>query len=334
MKQVYLVTGAAGHLGSAVLEKLRRRDCLIRGLVLPGEPAPPDDRITWYRGDVTRPETLVPFFEGLSGPEAVVLHMAGIVTIQDEVSPSVRNVNVNGTLHILEKCFQYRIRRLVYISSVHAIPEPPEVAVVREISSFSGSAVEGTYAVTKAEATRLVLEAGRHGLDVVVVHPSGILGPGDTGTNHLNQLLRMYLHRRLPFGVRGGYDLVDVRDVAEGILSAAEQGRAGECYLLTNRYATVPELLDLLRAAAGRSHRPPCLPLWLARAALPLTTLLARLTRTRPLFTRCSLKVLGTRSRFSHEKATRELNYRPRDLWETVAETAAALQGTQQPLHR
>lgn len=274
---------------------------------------------------MTCPETLDAFFSGLEGCEVIVLHMAGVITIQQEVAPAVYDVNVNGTRHIIEKCREYGVRRLVYVSSVHAIPEPDRPATVTEIGRFSAGDVVGAYARTKAEATQLVLDAVRDGLDAVVVHPSGITGPGDNGRNHLNQLMLMYLQHRLPAGVRGGYDLVDVRDVAEGVVNAAEKGRSGECYLLSNRYVSIPELIEYMRAATGRRLRLGSLPLWLARAFVPLAEAVARAKRARPLFTAYALRVMGTKGRFSHAKATRELGYHPRDIRETVADTIAYL---------
>ena len=86
---------------------------------------------------------------------------------------------------------------------------------------------------TKAAATRAVLEAGETGLDVAVVHPSGIIGPYDRKGNHLVQMITDYLRSALPACVRGGYDFADGRDVAEGCLLALEKGRSGNCYILS-----------------------------------------------------------------------------------------------------
>ena len=99
--------------------------------------------------------------------------------------------------------------------------------------------MNGAYAKTKAEATQAVLDAARRGLNAVVVHPSGIIGPYNRSSNHIVQPIDMDISGKLPAGVVGGYDFVDVRDVAKGCLKAAEQGRSGECYILSNRYFTV-----------------------------------------------------------------------------------------------
>ena len=321
MKQAYLVTGANGHLGSTILRALSsRRGAELRGLVLEGEDYEPLPGVTYVSGDVRRPDTLRPLFEGLRGRQVYVLHTAGIIDISDQVSPLAYEVNVNGTRNVLALCREYRVRRLVYVSSVHAIPEGDKAQVLHEVAHFSPDQVVGGYAKTKAEATQAVLDAARAGLDAVVVHPSGILGPYDRSGNHLVQLVNDYIHGRLPACVRGGYDLVDVRDVAAGCLLALEKGAAGQCYILSNRHYEIKDVLAMVRKLAG-GRRLATLPHWLAKAALPAIRLHALRTKRRPLFTRYSLYTLLSNDKFSHDKATAELGYRPRDLLQTLRDT-------------
>lgn len=93
---------------------------------------------------------------------------------------------------------RHPVKRLVYVSSVHAIPETEEKATISEAAAFSKENVIGGYASTKAEATQAVLDAVQNGLDAVVVHPSGIVGPYDRGNNHIVQLIQMYISGKLP----------------------------------------------------------------------------------------------------------------------------------------
>ena len=120
MKKLYIITGAAGHLGSTVIGMLKGKDCEVRGLILPEEQAEDTENVTFYKGDVTKPDTLRPLFENRYGKETYVIHTAGIVDIQNAVSPLIYNVNVNGTKNILRLCREYGVKRLVYVSSVHA----------------------------------------------------------------------------------------------------------------------------------------------------------------------------------------------------------------------
>lgn len=326
MKKLFIITGANGHLGGTIVRMLNGRPVQVRGLVFGDKKKQDTGSIHYYSGDVREPETLRPLFEGCEDMETIVIHTAGIIDISNHVSPELYDVNVNGTKNILALCREYLVKRLVYVSSVHAIPEQKRGNVTGEIRDFSPDAVVGGYAKTKAEATREVRRAAQEGLDAVVVHPSGILGPYDRSGNHLVQMVAEYLHGTLPACVKGGYDFVDVRDVAEGCLLAAEKGRKGECYILSDRYCEIREVLEIAGDVSGKK-KLPVLPLWMAKMAAPFIQLHARRKKRRPLYTAYSLHVLGTGERFSHKKATEELGYHPRDLKVTIRDMVAEMQG-------
>ena len=320
MEKTYLVTGACGHLGGTLVRLLERTGAQVRGLRLPSEQARDRVHVTYYPGDVRDRDSLRPLFRGLAGREVVVFHTAAIVDISGEATPQMHDVNVNGTKNILALCREYGVKRLVYVSSVHAIPEKDGCAVLREVDRFSPQQVTGGYAKTKAEATQAVLDAAAQGLDAVVVHPSGILGPFDGTGNHLVQLVKEYAGGKLPACVKGGYDFVDVRDVAAGCLAAAEKGRSGQCYILSNRHYEVKEVLAMAKTLC-HGRRLPVLPMWMAQAAEPLLGWVAKVKKQRPLYTKYSLYTLRSNDRFDHGKATAELGYRPRDLRQTVRDT-------------
>lgn len=318
--KTYIVTGAAGHLGSTILRELGGTGCELRGLLRQSPPPGDlDPAIRYFTGDVCDADSLRPLFEGAAGEELVVIHTAALISIAREMPPRLYDVNVNGVKNVLRLCREYGVRRLVHVSSVHAIPELPRGRVMREPDSFSADRVTGGYARTKAEAAQAVLDAAAEGLDAVLVFPSGILGPYDRGRNHLIQMTAEYMAGKLPACVRGGYDFVDVRDAAHGCLLAAERGKKGEGYILGGRTAELSELL----AAAGRAcgKKPvPALPAGLARLAVPFIGAYSKLSGTRPLYTAYSLRTVTGNSSFSHEKAERELGYTVRDLETTVGD--------------
>lgn len=333
MKKLYAVTGAAGHLGNTLVRMLAAKGEEVRGLLLPGEQAEAYPTVTYLTGDVRDRDSLRPLFAGARDQELYVLHTAGIIDIADTVSPQMQAVNVGGTANVLALCGEYEAKRLLYVSSVHAIPEGHPDQVLGEVDHFSPDQVKGGYAKTKAQATQLVLDAAAQGLDAVVVHPSGILGPYDRSHNHLVQLVNDYAAGHLSACVKGGYDFVDVRDVADGCLRALEQGRAGECYILSNRHYEVRQVLRMVRAITGA--RPAVMiPTWMAKAALPCIRLHARITKHRPLYTKYSLYTLHSNDKFSHDKATRELGYLPRDLRETLRDMLAPAFAGPTPVRR
>lgn len=330
MTRLYIVTGAAGHLGNTIVRDLCSMGERVRCFVMTDDasPALAGLNVEIVYGDICQLNGLDPLFCDAEKFETIVIHAAGIVSIATKFDQNVYDVNVTGTLNLIELCQKHRVKRLLYVSSVHAIPEQPERQVIREIKSFDPEAVVGLYAKTKAEATKIVLASVTAGLDCVVLHPSGIGGPNDYGHGHFKQLVMDFLDGRLTAFINGGYDFVDVRDVSKGIIAAVDKGRTGECYILSNRFVSVSELLHLLAELSGKKRLKTILPLWFAQLTAPLAELWYHLKKQKPLYTRYSLYTLGSNSNFSHQKADTELGYTTRSLRETLQDTIVFLQQT------
>ncbi len=216
---------------------------------------------------------------------------------------------------------------MVYVSSVHAIAEPAGNSTITETTHFSADTVHGAYAKTKAQATAYVLSQCDK-IDISIVHPSGIIGPNDNLGGNLTKMISDYYSGKLSVGVEGGYDFVDVRDVASGVINCCHKGQKGQCYILSNNYYTVSELYQAIDATISRKRHTPILPLWLAKMFAPISEGLAKLFRKKTSFTQYSIYTLGAKSNFSHTKATKHLDYKPRPISVTIRDTIAWLQRT------
>lgn len=327
---IYIVTGAAGHLGSHVVQGLLSRGSRVRALLLPNETCPEfidhnRHLLEEYNGNVCDPDSLTGIFETGAPEEFIIVHCAGIISITKKEDRRVYDVNVGGTVNILEMCRRYPVKRLVYVSSVHAIPPLPRGQVMREVKTFDPDSVPGYYDKTKAIATQLVLDAVKDGLDAVVVHPAGIIGPHGLPTGNMARLITMYVKGKLPAAIHGGFDFVDVRDVSDGIIAAALKGERGECYILSNRFVGIKEMLDVLSQAVPLKKLKVYLPVWVAKAITPFTELYYKLAGKTPLFTMYSLNTISENGMYSHDKASRKLNYRTRPLLTTLTDTAQCI---------
>lgn len=319
MKRIFLVTGAAGFLGNTIVKKLLAQKETVRAFIMPKDNIVyVDPSLTVIKGNVLDQKSLYPLFEGLDNYKVIVIHCAGIVSIASKYQQTVYDVNVTGTKNVMELCFQYKVARVIYVSSVHAIPEKKQPEVMHEVDHFSSDEVTGLYAKTKAEASNYVLEMAKKGLPVSIVHPSGIMGPGNYNHDHLNQLIVDYMNHKLTAIVKGGYDFVDVRDVADGIIACCNLGRNGECYILSNHYFTIKEIVDLLHKITGKRKIKTVLPLWFAKMTAPIAELYYKCLKQKPLYTAYSLYTLTSNPNFSHQKATIELDYQPRAIEETL----------------
>jgi dihydroflavonol-4-reductase len=189
-----------------------------------------------------------------------------------------------------------------------------------EAAGFDPSRSVGAYGRSKAEGALAVAEAARSGQDAVLVLPVAVIGPFDYRLSAMGELIALFARRRLPAIVDGGYDFVDVRDVALAQLSACERGRSGESYLLTAGHLKVRELVRILAGAAGR--RPPrvALPLPVAAAIARLAPAFERITGKRALLTPYSVHTLSMRFRIDGRKAREELGFDPMPLERSLAD--------------
>lgn len=319
MEKIYLVTGATGFLGQEVTKQLTARQKKVIGLRLPGDKAHLLPEVEYIMGDITKPYTLKKFFEQAEGKEAVLIHCAGLVTIASENS-QVWSVNVDGTRNIVDLCEKHKIAKFIYVSSVHAIKESEAGQTIRETKQFSASLVKGIYGKSKAEATAYVLKAAERGLNAMVVHPSGIIGAEDFSGGYMTETIRAYLRGYFPCAVGGGYDFVDVRDVADGIIKCIERGKAGETYILSNEYKTVKRMFDILSGISGKRKPYGTIPLTAVRLVASFCEKAGKAFGGSLLVTPYSIYTLGSNGNFSHEKAEKELGYTVRPIEETLAD--------------
>lgn len=328
MYQNYLITGATGFLGSAVVQLLLAHGCRVLALVKNSDPlicTLPKHAAVFY-GDLTEKESLRDFFAA-GGDDFCVLHCAGLISIASKPGEAIYRVNVQGTQNIVDLCREFGAKKLVYISSVHAIPEKPAPEAIIEPSQFAPDNIFGDYGKSKAMATALVLEAAQNGLNASVVLPSGIIGPGDLARGNMTRMLLAFCRGRLPLGVSGGYDFVDVRDVAAGVLACAERGKAGECYILSGHYTTIQGMFALAASQLGRKAPKLCVSATLASCAATVFEKIAQLRGERPFFTLYAIAVLRSNGHFSNAKAVGALGFHARPLRETLQSMILWFQG-------
>ena len=322
----YLVTGATGFLGRAVAERLVRRRAQVYALVLQNDPYINllTKEVHTVIGDVCAKNSQADFYAD-DDSRTCVIHCAGIVSVASRPGPRLYQVNVGGTWRVLRQCMEHDVGKMVYVRSVHAIPEKPKGCIITEDCEFSPGLVDGDYAKSKAAATELVFDAAERGLNASIVFPSGIIGPGDLQGGSFTSMAKSFLAGKLPLAVRGGYDFVDVRDVANGILACSESGEPGKGYILSGCYVTIRRMLQLVGKAAKLKYRPICLPLGLARLAAPYYERRSLKDRKPLFFTPYSISVLASNGCFSHAAASKCFAYQPRPIEESLGEMTAWL---------
>lgn len=319
--KIYLVTGAAGFLGSNVVRQLVEEGKRVRAFVLPNDKSVKyiSENVELVYGDLCNIEDLEDFFKVDDNLSIIVLHIASIVTVNPDYNQKVMDVNVGGTKNIIDLCFKYNVEKLVYCSSTGAIPETKgKIKECYNFDDLNDKTVRGCYSKSKAMATKLVLEAAKDGLNACVVHPSGILGPDDYALGETTKTLIKIINGDMPLGINGTFNLCDVRDLANGVILAIDKGKKGECYILGNDEVSFKDFANLVVEESGCKKIKFFMPIWMANLIAKHLENKSKKKNEKPLMTTFSVYNLARNNDFDSSKAKNELGYNTRPYTDTI----------------
>jgi len=249
----YLVSGGEGALGKTVISMLLQRGEKVR--ILMSELS--DTRI--YRnnpnieicyGISTDKDSMIEFFDLEDPRSAILFHTDEYVSLSDSTNLTMRRVNVIGAENIVDMCLKRKVGKLVYLSSAYALN--PEVKGEDLTIHFDRNKVDGEYAKSKAEAAAYVMEkVSLNRLNAVMVLPTFIIGPGYSEDYEINKVLNSYLNNGTIPPKQGGRAFVDVRDVANAMLTLADKGEPGAGYIVSGDYKTSGEFFKDVNEIQG-----------------------------------------------------------------------------------
>jgi dihydroflavonol-4-reductase len=316
-KMTVAVTGASGHVGAALSRALLEAGATVRLLVHRDTRALEGLEAERIHADLNDARSLERAFRDVQ----IVYHLAAFISLDRRQTGTLRRINVEGTMNVIQACRKCSVRRLIHCSSIEALADLNPRRVTDESNPLAGPRDTTRYGRTKAESERLVLQAAKEGLEAVILSPTAILGPYDYKPSHLGQALLDLYHNRLPVLIRGGFNWVDVRDVAAATVTASDRGRTGERYILSGTWKSLAEMAALVGQTTGRNRARPILPAWVTRAAAGITGVLPGLSGRYPAFTPDSMIAISKHREISCAKANRELDYNPRLLEESLRDT-------------
>ncbi len=306
-----LVTGATGKVGNAVARRLADRGddvvALVRNAAQARELLPAGVELA--SGDVTDPDSLRAAMAGVNG----VFNCMGLFE-QWFPDPGIfERVNAQGARNVVAAAREAGAGRVVHTSTFDVFHA--EAGGTVSESALADYPKGTAYERSKQHAEELVLAEAERGIEVVIVNPSSVYGPGPWQGAGLDRALRDAIRRRLPGVPPGGMTLVHADDVAAGQLAAFERGKPGERYILADGYATMRELLSVAVEEAGRGWVPLALPLPVAKGLAAVGETVSRLIRRPPLLGSGQLTFLLWRARADSSRARSELGveFRP---WE------------------
>jgi len=301
-----LLTGATGFVGRHLARKLVARGLRVRCLLRPSSDfhSLKDLPVEPVIGDLRDLDSLRNAIAGCR----TVYHLAADYRLWSPDPRALYETNVIGTRNLLMAAAEADCERFIHCSSVASIACRSDGIPSDEDTPTTLTEIVGDYKRSKYLAEIEALHAAAYGLPVVIVNPSAPIGPGDARPTETGRIITRFLNGRMPFYLDTGLNLIDVEDVAEGHILAAERGRIGERYILANQNLT---LLDILRCIAhvfGRTAPKRRIPyraaLLLAHAEQFVST---RVLRRAPSIPLDGVRMARHRMFYSSAKAVGEL---------------------------
>jgi dihydroflavonol-4-reductase len=316
-----LVTGASSFLGYHVAKRLNEQGIRPRVLELPESTLDPLNRLDVSRcnGHLGNAAALGAACDGVD----TVLHLAFKVSTGGgtKLLQAMREVNIGGTQRLLEAAAAKGVARVVVASSALAVGVNRRPQPLAETADWAEHDLHLPYATMRREAEQQALATARPGFAVVALCPAFTLGPDDPVGAPANQLLKTLISGKLRFTLPVGFGCLDVRDFANGAISAAQRGHSGQRYLLSGHNVTTSQFLEQAGAIAG--VRAP----WFAPPRALLTALVGAVEMFSALVgkpapvTRDALQVIGRYAWYDTSRARADLEWEPRPLRQTLEDT-------------
>jgi dihydroflavonol-4-reductase len=303
------VTGATGFVGSHVARTLAAQGADLRLLVRSSSDVRNIQGLNAEQvpGDLRDPASLK---KAVSGCE-VVFHVAADYRLWVRDPDQMYRSNVDGTKAILEAARQSKVRRVIYTSSVATMGFQSNGHLADEDSPVALANMIGPYKRSKYMAEEIAIQAGRSGMDVVVVNPTTPVGERDIKPTPTGRIVVDFLKKKFPAYVDTGLNLVDVAECARGHIAAWEKGRSGERYILGGENLTLKQILDKLAAITGLPSPKLKVPYAVALATGVVDQVFTGYIRNREPRATIDAVRMGRKKMFvSSGKAERELKWK------------------------
>jgi dihydroflavonol-4-reductase len=317
-----LVTGGAGFIGTHLVRLLLDRGESVRVLERPGARVEhlPRGRIELVNGDI-RDRAAVR--EAVRGCREVY-HLAADPQLWARRRGHFREVNFLGAVNVLEEALAAGARRVLHTSTESILTRSRQTAAIAEDQTIAAGDVIGPYCLSKFRAEQHAFTLAKRGANVVVVNPTLPVGPGDWGRSPPTQMMLDFCKGKRSAYLDAELNLIDVRDVALGMVRAMERGEPGRRYLLGAENWSIRSVFEYLAKLTGLPEPRWRVPYPVALAAAYVSEFVAQLvTHRMPAASITGVKLTRRRMHFDASRSLAALGLTPRPVADSIAEAVA-----------
>ena len=308
-----VVTGAGGFIGSVLVRELVARGRSVRAIVRSNKKALEELDVDIVTADIRDSSSLD---RALAGAESV-FHLASVISLSGDQSGNVTETNIEGARNVAEAALKNSVKKFIHCSSIHVFDLKEHGKTINE-NTIRVTTDSPVYDQTKYAGETAVRDLIKMGLPAVVIHPTGVIGPGDHRPSRMGQVLLDLSSKKLPALISGGFNWVDVRDVCAGALAAEEFGRIGESYILSGQWHSTRQLATFGEEITGTPPPTLDLPMWLAQGIAPVGSLLGKITSKEYRLNSDAVSALRAARNISSAKAETELGFKSRPVRDSV----------------
>ncbi|SDB64508.1 Nucleoside-diphosphate-sugar epimerase [Flavobacteriaceae bacterium MAR_2010_188] len=328
-----LVTGGTGLVGSHLIFKLLQTHNSVRGIYrrehklalvkhvfsyYTNDVENFYNRIEWVEADLNNIPDLEKAFEGVH----LVYHCAAFVSFEPDKYHLLRKINIEGTANIVNLCIANKVKKLCYVSSIAALgstitPEKP----ITENNKWNPEADNSVYAITKYGAEIEVWRGSQENLEVVVVNPGVIIGPGYWKSGGSSSLMRQ-VYKGMPYYTEGSTGYVDVSDVVNAMILLMDSDIKNERFILVSENLTFKYFLEKTSKLLGVKPPQKEASKFLLSIGWRLDWINNKLFGKRRKMSKQMAQSLQTKSLFSNEKIKRILNFEFMPMEKSIKQTA------------
>ena len=319
--QKKLVIGASGFLGSHVTRHLVHRGDDVRVMIrkTSSTKAISDLDIEYRYGGIFDDDALR---DAMDGCDVVYYCVVDARAWLRDPAPLFKT-NVEGLKHVLEVAADANLSRFVFTSTIATIALSDDGPATEDMP-FNWYEKGGAYTQSRVDAENLVLQYARErNLPAVAMCVANTYGPRDWGPTPHGAFVAFAAAGKMPFRFNGmAYEVVGIEDAAKALVLAADNGRNGERYIVSERLMSWNDLFDIATDAAGRRRPRIPIPLWLTKSLGPVGDLAARILRRDLPVNRIAVRLAHIMSPMDHGKAIRELGWQPRPTPDAIRAAA------------
>lgn len=311
----YIITGATGHIGNNLIKQLIEENKNVTILARKIDDSIKNLNATYKIGDIFDKS----FLEEVITKDDIVIHLAGVIDIKNNQKELTLKINYEGTKTITDVCIEKKVKRFVYFSTVDCIYKENDEEIF-EPQSINPEKFSDNYSYSKALATKYVFECRDKQKDVPIniLYPSAVIGKNDFKPSSIGKVIKDIIKGKLQFGVKGGYNFVDIDDIVKSTINLCEKEVEGD-FLLTGHDVSVYELYDITNKHLGRNKKTFKIPLFIVKLFIPFI----------PYLSKFVLKTIVENHNYNNSKMKNELGVIPVSFDETIDKTINFFKGVE-----